>query len=323
MRRKSDGKIILIDFGAVKQVAEVESNQHGHTAFTRHIGTPGYSPSEQSQGNPRFSSDIYALGIIAIQSLTGLSAKHITTDAKTGELNWQGNFKVSPKLVSVINKMVFYDYRKRYQSGEEALQAIKVLKPKSPPWKVFIAVGFATALGISVIIFYLFFKPQDINYLVYENNNYGIKIKRPDNWKIQNLGGSDLTDEVAKLFPVNQSESSDCPLYIFINVDDFPEGRIFSVNEYKNFALRQIQKINPNTKVTDSSSSATTLSNFGAYKLVYTRRDGECNLRVMEIGTVRNGKAYFISYTAEEKQYSQFLPTVERMINSFEIVEGN
>jgi eukaryotic-like serine/threonine-protein kinase len=29
----------------------------------------------------------------------------------------------------------------------------------------------------------------------------------------------------------------------------------------------------------------------------------------MEIGTVRNGKAYFISYTAEEKEYNKVFRT--------------
>ena len=64
-------------------------------------------------------------------------------------------------------------------------------------------------------------------------------------------------------------------------------------------------------------------SNKKAYKLVYNRRDGECSLKVMEIGTVKSGKAYFITYRAEEKQYSQLLPTVEKIINSFRIVEDN
>ncbi|MDJ0735433.1 MAG: protein kinase [Nostocaceae cyanobacterium] len=323
MRRKSDGKIVLIDFGAVKQVAGVQGNQHGYTAFTRHIGTPDYMPSEQTQGNPQFCSDIYALGIIAIQALTGLSSRDIEPDKTTGEIEWQNNFKVSSKLANVINKMVRYDFRQRYQSGEEALQAVKGLMPNSPPWKALVGVSIGTVLAVSVAIFYLT-QEVKVNYLVYENSNYGIKIKHPDNWAVQNPGGSpDITDEVAKLFPTNQNESSSCPLYIFINIDNFQKGGILSLNEYKNLVMRKIKNLNPNTKINDISTSSTTLSNFRAYKLVYTRREEECSLKVMEIGTVRNSKAYFLTYTAEEKQYSQLLPTVEKMINSFKIVEDN
>ena len=328
MRRKSDGKIVLIDFGAVKQVVGVQQNQQGTV-----IGTRGYMPKEQKKGQPKFCSDIYAVGIIAIQGLTGLHPKQIEENSKTktGEIDWQSHVKVSPKLVNVINKMVRYKFQERYHSGKEALQAVKVWMSTSPPtitsppWKHLVGVVFATALIASGIIFYIFnhiLGNSVPNYLLYENSRYGIQIKYPDNaWGIQNQ--TNFRGEVAKLFPTNQTQLSSCPTYIFINVNDFQEDKIFSLDEYKNFALKKIQNINPNTEITDKSTSKTTLSNLKAYKLVYTRKDEGCSLRVMEIGTVRGGKAYFITYTAEEKQYSELLPTVKKMINSFQIVESN
>ncbi|MDJ0799056.1 MAG: protein kinase [Calothrix sp. MO_167.B12] len=322
MRRKSDGKIVLIDFGAVKQIAELESNPQGHTTFTRYIGTPGYMASEQAKGDPKLCSDIYAVGIIAIQGLTGLHYQQIKTDDKTGEIEWQSHVNVSPNLANVINKMVRYHFPKRYQSGEEALQGVMELipepqPPSETPWKALVGVVLGTGLIASGIIFYIF-RSSAPNYLLYPNSTYGIQIKYPERgWGIQKQG---LPGEVVKLFPTNQTTS--CPLDVFINVNDFPEGQIFSLDEYKNIALNKIKDNNPNTKITDNSNSRTTLSNFRAYKLIYNRQDEQCNLKVMEIGTVRGGKAYFITYTAEEKQYSQLLPTVKKMINSFRIVEG-
>jgi eukaryotic-like serine/threonine-protein kinase len=59
IRRTIDNKIVLIDFGAVK-----ETLADPNTVI---IGTPGYMAPEQSQGTPQFCSDIYALGIIGIQ----------------------------------------------------------------------------------------------------------------------------------------------------------------------------------------------------------------------------------------------------------------
>ena len=79
IRRTRDNRIVLIDFGAVKQVsAQVVHPQTGHTK-TISIGTQGYTPKEQLGGNPRFSSDVYAAGIIAIQALTGLHPRHLKT----------------------------------------------------------------------------------------------------------------------------------------------------------------------------------------------------------------------------------------------------
>ncbi|HEY9658107.1 MAG TPA: serine/threonine-protein kinase, partial [Allocoleopsis sp.] len=83
IRRQPDQKIVLIDFGAVKQVGvqnyDVET---GLTNLTISIGTQGYMPNEQLAGKPRFSSDIYAVGIIAIQALTGIHPRYFEEDEK-------------------------------------------------------------------------------------------------------------------------------------------------------------------------------------------------------------------------------------------------
>jgi serine/threonine protein kinase len=100
------------------------SSSGQQSQLTIGIGTVGYMPSEQSNGNPRFSSDIYAVGMIAIQALTGLFPTQLTTNPHTGEINWRNHVQVSPKLAEVLDKMIKYDYRYRYQSAQEALKAV-------------------------------------------------------------------------------------------------------------------------------------------------------------------------------------------------------
>lgn len=135
LRRQKDGKLVLIDFGAVKQVSTQIING-AQASFTVAIGTPGYQPSEQASGNPRLSSDIYAVGMIGLQALTGLSPNQIPIDGDTGEIIWHDKAKVSPELANVLDKMVRYDFRQRYQSGKEALQAVKNLKFSTKPTSV-------------------------------------------------------------------------------------------------------------------------------------------------------------------------------------------
>ncbi len=127
IRRKQDDKIVLIDFGAVKQINTQVIDSHGQTSFTIAIGSPGYMPNEQMAGKPRLSSDIYAAGIVAIQALTGWHPRKLPEDMKTGEILWRDKAKVSAKLAEIIDKMVRCDFRQRYPSAEEALSALRDL----------------------------------------------------------------------------------------------------------------------------------------------------------------------------------------------------
>jgi len=110
IRRRQDGKIVLIDFGAVKQVSTAVVNaQQSQTSLTVGIGTPGYMPSEQAKGQPLLSSDVYALGITAIQALTGISPERLPEDPLTGEVLWRDWAQVSPNLATILDKMVRLD----------------------------------------------------------------------------------------------------------------------------------------------------------------------------------------------------------------------
>ncbi|WP_414752143.1 protein kinase domain-containing protein [Anabaena sp. CCY 9910] len=125
IRRTADNKLVLVDFGAVKQLRTQLVTVGGQSSATVAIGTPGYMPTEQGQGKPRPNSDIYALGIIAIQALTGISPTELQEDPQTGELIWRHLVNVSDRLAVVLNKMVRYHFKDRYQTATEALQALQ------------------------------------------------------------------------------------------------------------------------------------------------------------------------------------------------------
>lgn len=120
MRRKKDERVVLIDFGAVKQIQP----QHPTENPTVAVGTVGYAPPEQFMGQPRLNSDIYALGMIAIQALTGTPAKYLERGSTT-ELVWRHFAETTQELAAVLDKMVCFDFQKRYQSVEEVLYALQ------------------------------------------------------------------------------------------------------------------------------------------------------------------------------------------------------
>lgn len=127
-RREQDGKLVLIDFGAVKQLSEVtQINATDPTKLTVSIGTAGFAPSEQMQGRPRLSSDVYAVGMIAIQALTGCDPEDLPEDPNTGEVLWQHLAPVSAPFAAFLARMVRYDFRQRYDNARQALIALRRL----------------------------------------------------------------------------------------------------------------------------------------------------------------------------------------------------
>jgi serine/threonine protein kinase len=124
IRRREDGRIVLIDFGLVKQLKTQLTDSQEMVTLTVNMGTLGYMPSEQALGKSKLSSDVYALGMIAIQALTGIHPRKLPEDAN-GEIVWRDRVQVSSALADVLDKMVRYDFRQRYPSATEVLQALK------------------------------------------------------------------------------------------------------------------------------------------------------------------------------------------------------
>ncbi|NES93311.1 serine/threonine-protein kinase, partial [Okeania sp. SIO2B9] len=125
MRRDRDQKLMLIDFGAVKEVSNIVVNSQGKSSSTIAVGTPGYMPVEQAQGRPQFASDIYAVGITAIQALTGVTPRNFIQD-ELGEIDLQKLVpNISEKLANFLTKMVRVNWKQRYSDAAVALRALQ------------------------------------------------------------------------------------------------------------------------------------------------------------------------------------------------------
>ncbi|MBF2008212.1 MAG: protein kinase [Chlorogloeopsis fritschii C42_A2020_084] len=131
IRRVSDNKLVLIDFGAIKQLRSQTAMGAGRQNITIIVGTRGYMPSEQIRRLPRPSSDIYALGMMGIQALTGVYPHELQDDPNTGEILWQDLTSVSPEFAAILAKMTRYHFKERYQTASEVLTALRELSNSS------------------------------------------------------------------------------------------------------------------------------------------------------------------------------------------------
>ncbi|MGL6340716.1 MAG: protein kinase domain-containing protein [Waterburya sp.] len=130
MRRQQDDKIILIDFGSVKQISTQVIDATGQVKPTIAVGTKSYMPMEQMMGRPGFHSDIYAVGMIAIQALTGVPPKQLNTD-DDGEIIWRNRLNTQvhyqPRFLDILDKMVRRLHQERYSSAGVVLSELEQL----------------------------------------------------------------------------------------------------------------------------------------------------------------------------------------------------
>ncbi|HEY9641948.1 MAG TPA: serine/threonine-protein kinase [Coleofasciculaceae cyanobacterium] len=126
IRRSQDKKLVLIDFGAVKdKVNPIHAGASEQTALTQYaIGTPGYAPPEQMAMRPVYASDIYALGVTCLYLLTGKSPKDMDYDPATGEILWRHQVHISDHFAEVLKKMLEVSVRHRHQSANDVLRAL-------------------------------------------------------------------------------------------------------------------------------------------------------------------------------------------------------
>jgi len=125
IRRCSDDKFVLIDFGGAKQATGRVLADQGTM-----IGTLGYAPAEQLQsGTVHPASDLYALGATCIHLLTGVHPFDLYNSQESC-LNWRGNLpegtKISVQLGEILDKLVKNMVKDRYQSADQVLQALNL-----------------------------------------------------------------------------------------------------------------------------------------------------------------------------------------------------
>jgi hypothetical protein len=94
-----------------------------------------------------------------------------------------------------------------------------------------------------------------------------------------------------------------------MNLKEYTQQKIFSLKKLPSF--------------THMDASRTFLSNILAHKVMYEYSKQNDHIKAIKIWTIANDKIYTITYLAEKERFDYYLPSVQNIINSFDIKKNN
>ncbi len=128
--RDQEGKLFLLDFGAVKQVVAGAAPGGGSTG----IYSMGFAPPEQMTGGQVYpATDLYALAVTCLYLLTGKEAQELY-DGYHNTWHWRKFApKVGDRLGQILDRLLLPTPKDRFQSAQEVLDALQGSQPLPQP----------------------------------------------------------------------------------------------------------------------------------------------------------------------------------------------
>ncbi len=130
-----EGKVKLIDFGVAKDDDDSKLTMTGLI-----VGTPAYMSPEQAHGDRLTpQSDLYALGILLYEMLTGLKPFYGSNNTEILAKIIKGRYTAAPvlnpeipgKIQRIIRKSLHRDRRRRYKTATAMIHDLE----KTLPWQ--------------------------------------------------------------------------------------------------------------------------------------------------------------------------------------------
>ena len=120
--RDRDSQVILTNFGIL---IDLKTPPNATLSDNYKQERKNYWSPEQIAGRPIVSSDLYALGMTAIEALTSTQPGTFIRNEQTGKLLWAQNLDIDRRLIKIVDKMVELDLGQRYQSAQRVLDDLQ------------------------------------------------------------------------------------------------------------------------------------------------------------------------------------------------------
>ena len=155
------------------------------------------------------------------------------------------------------------------------------------------------------------------NLLNYDNPTYGIKMQYPKDWTASTSGIPSYKGIIGFYSPL-QSLSDTLPAALTLSITTYSTP--ISLGEYTNTTLAALEK--QGIKVDESTQN--TLAGKPGYKITFSPpspaiQTTPASFKVMQTWTVTDNKVYLLSFNADSSEFTTYLPTVQKMLDSFQI----
>ena len=147
-----------------------------------------------------------------------------------------------------------------------------------------------------------------VKFLNYESLSTGLKIQYPSSWVIVN---PELKGHFTVAFKSQPQSICDSAQIVAIDVRNLPLH--LSLRQYIDVNVIDLRKKYANFQLIESAP--TTLATNPAHRLVYS----EGGQKLMHNVTIKNNTVYQIVFSTRSDEYHNYLPIVQKMINSFGI----
>ncbi len=323
IRRKFDGRLMLIDFGSVKKINNQIANAEGKTSLTVPIGTAGYMAPEQKSIKPRLASDVYSVGMIGIYALTGVEPNNIPIDYETEIVQWHDLTQIKSELTKLLDRMVSPEFNQRYASASEALKSVRNLKlgGKLLDFKSTIGAGALLLMIMGGGWYYwrlesslhktseveIFEEDQTQFPFLYRNDADGLQMEYPSSWQ---LTESEQSQGTVAMFEPEVDQSYLITPQVKIEI---AQSNAQSLDQYTTDAAYQITQL-PQAKIIDSRPIEFAAGD--GHKIIYTSINPDNNLeqKYLQIWTIKGDRIYKMTYQATIDDYPNFAEIVEQQM---------
>jgi eukaryotic-like serine/threonine-protein kinase len=209
-----------------------------------------------------------------------------------------------------VNLLISSNTRKEYGHLYVDIDFIKTMQIP----KIYLIFGIFVTLMSTLLLHPNSQALAQEQFLTYENPELEISIQYPSNWeKLANL------DNFVTFTAPPETDTRIYPAALGLKVQELSSQNI-PLQEITKVQMSDLKRSNPDLNVLESTS--TTIADKPAHKIVFSAIDNkEVERKAMQVWTVIGNKAFLITYKAEPDKFSSYLPTIERMIDSFKVIE--